>query len=82
MCISCWQVVIPWKTIKQFFRVDAKGKVTYWICELGTAAQYSGFKSFVQDLKSRDIQFNQQTKTLTYNGNTHMRLSMERVFIG
>jgi hypothetical protein len=45
-----------------------KGKVTYWICELGTAAQYSGFESFVQDLKSRDIQFNQQTKTLTYNG--------------
>ncbi len=45
-----------------------RGKVTYWICEIGTAAQFGDFDSFVQELKSREIYFDEPTKTLVYRG--------------
>ncbi|HHY82128.1 MAG TPA: hypothetical protein GX505_05545 [Clostridiales bacterium] len=45
-----------------------RGKMTYWICEIGTDAQYNDFRTFVRELKAREILFNERTKTLIYKG--------------
>ncbi|NMA95874.1 MAG: hypothetical protein GX974_07530 [Clostridiales bacterium] len=52
------------------------GKVTYWICEIGTSDSYSSFDKFIDDIKTREVEFSKSqlkykgkdTYSLTYKG--------------
>lgn len=45
-----------------------RGKLTWWICEIGTEEEYGDFGSFVQELYSREIYFDSARRTLIYKG--------------
>ncbi len=43
-----------------------EGKLTYWICEIGTRDQYPSFENFITEIRSREIGF--RKNILTYKG--------------
>ncbi len=56
-----------------------QGKLTYWICEIGTQEEYATFKAFCDDIKGRKITFTKGT--LEYSGKKKLSLTYRKRFM-
>jgi hypothetical protein len=52
------------------------GKITYWICEMGTSKEYGSFKSFCDVMNKREIEF--KNGVLEYRGWHKLTLSYKK----
>ena len=54
------------------------GSLTWWVCELGTKAEYGSFEEFIAAIRSRVVSFS--GRTLGYRGKQNLSLRWRGVF--